>query len=73
MGTRSVLGLSGRRSSVCTEIDIELPVVISRVWPSGADFATASAASMPVTPDLFSMTTGWPSASDRPGAMLRTI
>ena len=35
-------------------------VVSSSVWPSGADFATPSAATMVPEPGLFSTTTGWP-------------
>jgi hypothetical protein len=37
--------------------------VNSRVWPSGALFATASAPIVPPAPPRFSTTKGWPKAS----------
>src|SRR5690242_18309160 len=41
------------------------------VYPSGADFATASAAMLPPAPARFSTTTGAPSARPRGPAMAR--
>src|SRR6267143_701797 len=43
----------------------------SSVYPSGADFATKSAAIAPSAPGRFSMKTGWPRACDSGGAMIR--
>src|SRR3977135_3211216 len=41
------------------------PESSTSVWPSGGDFASASFASSPAPPGLFSPPTGWPA---RPGA-----
>jgi hypothetical protein len=35
----------------------------AKVWPSGADFASASTPMVPLAPGLLSMRTGCPSAS----------
>ncbi len=44
---------------------------MSKVYPSGGDFATASAPMVPPAPPRFSTTTGWPSASESLCAMGR--
>src|SRR6266853_6357572 len=40
------------------------PESSTSVWPSGGDFASASFASSPAPPGLFSTTTGWPRRSE---------
>src|SRR6266436_969762 len=50
---------------------IRLSMPTSSVYPSGAAFATASPATMPLPPTRFSTTTGWPSVSLRRAAMRR--
>ena len=45
----------------------------SSVWPSGADFATASAARLPPAPGRFSTSTAWPNSADSGSAIARAI
>jgi hypothetical protein len=41
----------------------------TRVWPSGADFATTSTPMLPPPPGRFSITIGWPRRSASRGPM----
>ncbi len=46
---------------------------IISTWPSGVDFATKSVPMVVPAPGLLSIITGWPSALDRCGAMIRAV
>ena len=60
------------RLGMKTGLMLMLPVVPKKmVCPSGADLATKSVPTTPPAPGLFSTMTGWPSASDSLGAMMR--
>ena len=48
-------------------------LVISTVVPSGAAFATVSAARIVFAPGLFSTSTGWPQSRDSFSAICRAI
>ena len=45
----------------------------SKVWPSGAAFATAAAPVVPPAPGRFSTTIDWPSASESGSRMRRAM
>ncbi len=64
-GARSLSGLKGslRYSTRAAQTVVEM--VTRKVWPSGGDFATKSAAIVPLAPVRFSTTTGWPNLRDR--------
>ena len=67
---KSFCGSKGKRGYKPAAMTNELSVN-NRVWPSGADLATASAPMVPPAPPLFSTTTCWPSCSDNSAAKAR--
>jgi hypothetical protein len=70
-GAKSATGSYGSFASRLTLTAWVPTLPITRVWPSGADFATASAPMLPPAPVRFSTTTGWPQASVRRAPRMR--
>ena len=72
-GMKSRCVSNGSLAYRCGLIEKVASVVIRMVWPSAADFATASVARMVLAPGLFSTTTGWPHAALSFSAIWRAI